>query len=190
MDRDTALHEVNTLTERNARCRGARRGAARGFTIIEVTLALIVFLLMTLMFAAVFPMAVRAAQSSNLYAQAALVARHKLDQLRSAGKNNLTGTSASVAASLITSLNIADAQNADGSYDFTSADNLTGASGYFPAGATGTFVITDASQMAAQIPAMTTTPASGHVVYVTVKVRWTGLSGVPSQYQTSTFITQ
>ena len=158
--------------------------AARGFTIVEVTLALIVFLLMTLMFAAVFPMAVRAAQSSNTYAQAALVARHKLDQLRSAGKNNLTGTT--VATKLITTLNIADAQNADGSFDFTTVDNLTGAGGYFPAGATGTIVITDASQMAG----LYSPPPAGQVVYVTVKVRWTGLSGVASQYQTSTFITQ
>ena len=63
----------------------------RGFTIMEVVLAMTVFLMMVLMFAAAFPLTVRAAQFSSNYAQATQLAQHKIDQLRAAGYGSLNG---------------------------------------------------------------------------------------------------
>ena len=51
-----------------------------------------VFMMMTLVFAAVFPVALRGAQFSNNYAQAALLAQHKIDQLRAAGFSKMDYT--------------------------------------------------------------------------------------------------
>ncbi len=66
-----------------------------GFTIAEVMLSLTVFTMMTLMFAAVFPMAVRGSMYSSNYAQATMLAQHKMDQLRSAGYDKLNFNPAS-----------------------------------------------------------------------------------------------
>jgi Tfp pilus assembly protein PilV len=63
--------------------------SASGFTIIEVTLALFIFLMMTLMFAAVVPTAARNAQYANTYAYAASICQRKLDQLTEAGWDKL-----------------------------------------------------------------------------------------------------
>ena len=60
-----------------------RNNLRRGFTMAEVMMALAVFTMMTLMFAAVFPMAVRGAQYSSNYAQGSMLAQHKMDQIRS-----------------------------------------------------------------------------------------------------------
>src|SRR5579875_2246469 len=67
-----------------------RLAASRGFTMIEVCLALVVFLMMTLMFAAVFPTVVRGAKMSDNYTQATFLAQHKLDQLRASGFSRLS----------------------------------------------------------------------------------------------------
>ena len=66
-----------------------RLQAARGFTVAEVMLALTIFTLMILMFGAVYPMMSRGAQYSGNYSQGAMIAQHKMDQLRSAGFSRL-----------------------------------------------------------------------------------------------------
>lgn len=159
-----------------------RRRAQRGFTIAEIALSLIVFAMMTMMFGAVFPMAVRGAQYGSNYAQATLVAQHKIDQLRSAGYNKL------VLPDTLTNLNIIDSTtaNVDGSYNFAAADNLTSTGavqGYFPAGSTGTVAITDYHLTNVNVPA-------GKIALIKVKVAWSG-GGVSSGYYTlSTMISQ
>ena len=148
--------------------RKARRG---GFTIAEITLALIIFTLMTIMFAAVFPMAVRGAQYSSNYAEASMVAQHKMDQLRSAGFNTVNAPPSLVGLNIIDSAT----PNADGSYNFTASDNLVtsgGVQGYFPAGSQGTVKIVDYNTVNSNVPV-------GKMVLVTIKVNWVG-GGVSS----------
>ena len=142
---------------------------------MEVALSLIIFTLMTLMFGAVLPMAVRGASHGNNYSQAAALAQRKVDQLRSAGYGRLfDGT----AYSQMYAQNIVDGQNgpsgaSGGSYDFTTQDHLTGAGGFFPPGSTGTITISPYS-------------GTSGVALATVTITWTG--NVPGSYTVSTLI--
>lgn len=170
------------MPTRQTNSRRARRHCrARGFTLAEVALAMVILAMMTLMFAAVFPIAVRGAQYSSNYAQAATLAQHKLDQLRSAGYSRLftpTGTNS------LTSLNIINAVNADGSYDFTVADSLVNSGttkGYFPPGSTGTVTVSNYTANGAP---------SGVLAYVTVKFVWTNPGASSSSYSASTIISK
>ena len=146
---------------------------------------MIALTMMTLMFAAVFPMAVRGAQYSSNYAQAATLAQHKLDQLRSAGFSRLftpTGDNS------LTSLNIIDAVNAPNSYDFTTADSLVSSGttqGYFPPGSAGTVTIVDY----ASTPTGAANGVPGNTLaYVTVTLVWTNTGVANSSYSTSAVI--
>lgn len=119
----------------------ASRARRRGFTLIEVTVAMMIFLAMILMFAAVFPIAVRGAIFSNDYSQAVALCQHKMDQLRQEGFNNM-GDSGSV----LSNDGVIDAVTPPTAlpytYTFTNCDNLTS---FFPSGATGTITIQDAT---------------------------------------------
>ena len=159
-----------------------RRKAQRGFTIAEIALSLIVFAMMAMMFGAVFPMAVRGAQYGSNYAQATLVAQHKMDQLRSAGYNKL------VLPDTLKNLNIIDSTTANigGSYNFTAADNLTSTGtvqGYFPAGSTGKILITDYHATDNNVPA-------GTIALVKVSVAWAGGGVSSGSYTLTTMISQ
>jgi len=157
--------------------RKSRRG---GFTIAEIALALIVFTMMTLMFAAVFPMAVRGAQYSSNYAQATLVAQHKMDQIRSMGYKKTTMPSDLVGLNIIDSAT----PNANGSYNFTNADNLVssgGVQGYFPAGSQGTVTISDYNATNSSVP-------SGTIVLVKVNITWVGGGVSTGSYSLTTMI--
>jgi len=146
----------------------------------EIALAIMIFALMTLMFAAVFPMAVRGAQYSSNYAQATLLAQHKMDQLRSAGYTK------AMTPSTLVSLNIIDSTtpNADGSYSFTSVDNLVSSGsvvGYFPPGSQGTVTITNYTN--GSVPA-------GTMAFVKVKINWIGGGVSSGSYTLTTMISQ
>lgn len=146
---------------------------------MEVTLALVIFTMMTLMFGAVLPVAVRGAKHSGNYNQAAALAQRKIDQLRVAGYSRLFDSSGGTAASKLLAQNVVDAQNSDGVFDFTTVDHLTGAGGYFPPGSTGTITVDDyANQMAGVQP--------GNIAVVKVTVTWTG--NVPGSYSASALI--
>ena len=156
------------------------RRRQRGFTLLEVALSLIIFTMMTLMFGAVLPMAVRGASHGNNYSQAAALAQRKVDQLRSAGYSRLFDNSAGTAYTQLSNQNIVDAQNGQsgasgGSYDFTALDHLTGNGGFFPPGSTGTITV-----------APYTAQTAGFVALVTVTITWTGT--VPGSYTVSTLI--
>jgi hypothetical protein len=86
--RKGTLREVIAPLARN-RSHQRRRGTARGFTIIEVMLALFIFLMMTLMFAAVVPTAARSARYAGAYAYASVICQRKIDQLTEAGWDKL-----------------------------------------------------------------------------------------------------
>lgn len=160
-----------------------RSAAGRGFTLVEVTLALIVFLMMTLVFAAVFPTALRSAKFSNNYSQAAQIAQHKIDQMRAAGISNITYTG-------LLNQNIIDPVTpAPTGLPFTApftltdglANNGSGNNGYFPVGSTGTITVQDYHTINSAIP-------TGQMDYVTVALNWTNGSAAPSQYQVSAII--
>ena len=159
-----------------------RRRSRAGFTMAEVALSLIVFSLMTLMFGAVFPMAVRGAQHGSSYSQAAAIAQRKIDQLRAAGYSRLDVTD-------LKALAVVDAQNADKTYDFTTQDNLTGAGGFFTApasGSVGTIAVSDYNaDNTAQDP-NASLPGPGNAAMVTVTLTWGGVD--PGTYSASALI--
>ncbi len=156
----------------------AKRRRQRGFTLLEVTLSLIIFTMMTLMFGAVLPIAVRGANHGNNYSQAAALAQRKIDQLRVAGYSRLFDNGGGSALTQLSNQNIVDGQNGasgagGGAYDFTTQDHLTGAGGFFPAGSTGTITVAHDAQAAG-------------VAQVTVTINWTGT--VPGSYTVSALI--
>ncbi len=153
--------------------------AQQGFTVMEVTLALIIFTMMTLLFGAVLPVAVRGAKHSGNYDQAAALAQRKIDQLRVAGFSRLFDSSDATAVSKLTAQNIVDGQTSAGVYDFTNVDHLAGTGGYFPPGSTGTITVTDGTNQY--------TPGyGGNVAVVTVTITWVG--AVPGSYSASALV--
>ena len=166
----------------------SRRRSERGFTITEVALALIIFAMMTVLFGAVFPMTVRGAQYSSNYAQAAMMAQHKMDQLRAAGCSRLDMTDLSN-LSIIDSPqpnNYPAAVTGGSTLSFTTVDGLVSdgtAQGYFPSGSEGTVTIADYTALhpASGIPANT-------MFYVTIKIAWVGGGVSNGSYSTSAII--
>lgn len=148
----------------------------QGFTVMEVALALVIFTMMTLMFGAVLPAALRGAKHSGNYNQAAALAQRKIDQLRGAGYGRMFDGSDGTALSKLSALNVVNAQNSFGVFDFTTVDHMTGNGGYFPPGSTGTITVTDGYN---GIPA-------GNAAQVTVTITWTGT--VPGSYSVSAII--
>ena len=147
---------------------------------MEVALSLTIFTMMTLMFGAVLPAAVRGAKHGNNYSQAAAIAQRKVDQLRVAGYSRLFDGTSATALSQLSAQNVVDAQNgpssaSGGSYDFTTVDHLTGIGGFFPAGSTGTITV-----------APYTNQTAGSVAQVTITIAWTGT--VPGSYTVSALI--
>lgn len=71
----------------------SRRASSRraGFTLVEMMIAVSVFVMMTALFGAMLPIAGQCGRSSGSYAQAALLAQHKIDQIRQGGFNKLNG---------------------------------------------------------------------------------------------------
>ena len=65
----------------------------RGFTLIELAIAMFVFGMILILFGAIFPVATRAGHTGGNYAQATFLAQHKIDQLRNAGAAKLDGAS-------------------------------------------------------------------------------------------------
>lgn len=143
---------------------------------MEVTLALVIFAMMTLMFGAVLPVAVRGAAHGGNYNQAAALAQRKVDQLRVAGYSRLFDGTDGTALSKLSAQNVVNAQNSSGVFDFTTVDHLTGTGGFFPPDSTGTITVADGYN---GVPA-------GNAAQVTVTITWTGT--VPGSYSASAII--
>ena len=168
-------------------CKSARRRAA-GFTLVEVTLALIVFAMMTILFAAVFPMTIRGAQYGGNYTQAAMIAQHKMDEIRSAGFTSLD-------QGHLSNLNIIDSPQPAGypitinggtTYSFTSAENLVSngtTQGYFAPGSHGVVTVVDYAVLhpGSGVPA-------GSLALVNISITWTGGATHDGSYQTSALL--
>jgi len=149
----------------------------RGFTLVEVMFGMMVFIMMVLIFSAVFPFALRTAEFSNNYSQAALLAQHKIDELQTAGYSRLDYTD-------LSSLGIIDASPNASPYSFTTVDNLDGGGanhGYFPVGSTGTITIVDYHTMNSSVP-------TGKMDYVTINITWTSYTGNVGTYSASALL--
>lgn len=167
-----------------------RRSKQQGFSLAELAIAMFVFGMMTLIFAAAFPIATRGAHVSGNYAQASLLAQHKIDQLRAAGFDRLDTTD-------LTTLNMVDTTNAPVSnpagfpagstqYSFTDIDNLVndaqGNKGYFPTGSTGKVTIGPISGTGWTIPGAT------QAKQVTVTIAWSGAGQSQGTFTSQTVI--
>lgn len=62
----------------------------RGFTLVEVMLAMFVVAIGVLAFAALYPTAAKSSRMNGFYAQAISAGQHKVDQLRAVGYGRLT----------------------------------------------------------------------------------------------------
>ncbi len=63
-----------------------------GFTLVEVMIALMVFTVLTLIFATSIPLAQKAAKMSGRYSQAISLCQHKIDQIRAVGYGRINYT--------------------------------------------------------------------------------------------------
>lgn len=154
-----------------------RTPAKHGFTMIEVCLALVVFLMMTLMFAAVFPTVVRGAKMSDNYTQATFLAQHKLDQLRASGFNRLGTPGYPIVDQAQAAGYPFTASDGSVSYSFTTADSLLS---YFPTGSTGILKVTPD----------TAAPGGGSAAkFVTVTITWTGGGASNGSYTLTSMMT-
>jgi type II secretory pathway pseudopilin PulG len=156
----------------------AFRAAAAGFTLMEVTLAIGIFMMMALLFSAVVPTIARSAQASNTATQAAELAAHKMDELRSAGFSRLDLSD--LASSGIGAIDQPQpsgypvVSGSASTYVFTSVDNLNSV---FPSGSTGTVTI-----------APDTNAPAGKVDDITVTITWASSGYVGGSYTTRTKI--
>lgn len=175
----------------NTLFRGSTRQRQGGFTLVEITIAFLIFTLMVLGCAAAFPTALRAQHTGNNYAQAALVAQHKIDQCREQGYTAVFPGSGTVSARMA-GVGMVDSGSGQpnpagypaGSvaYTFTGADHLGGSQ--FPQGTVGTLVVG---------PANTGTAAGhwtpiGQVVQVTVVIAWPAGNEAAGRLTTHTLI--
>jgi len=120
----------------------------RGYTLIEVIVALGLVAAGTLAFGAMVPMSARSARMNANYQQAVSLLQHKVDQCRAVGWGRLTYTE-------LQNAGIIDASPTTSPYRFTTVDTLTA---IYPA-ATGTLQVSD---------------YSSDIRQVTVTMTWTG----------------
>jgi len=151
---------------------------------MEVILAMSVFLMMTMLFAAAFPAVVRGAQFSNNYTQGSEMAQHKIEQIRAVGYSKLfddtSGTAlvklgAIVDAAQPTPYPVANPAGfpaGSTAYSFTGTDNLLN---FFPIGSVGVVTI-----------APDTNAPAGRVADVTVTISWTGSGYAGGSFTTRT----
>lgn len=178
---------MSSMEYRLARPRPRRR---QGFTLAEVALALVVFMMITLVFAASFPLVSSQAQAGDNYSQAAMLAQHKLDQIRSAGFTALSNPSTGTLPSLgILDTNSLSATSVPYTATFTTVDNLAATngpgSGYFPTGTVGEVQVQDLKTVNSAL----STP-TGTVYLVTVTIQWPGSVSVGGHYSVSTLVAQ
>jgi type II secretory pathway pseudopilin PulG len=166
------------------------------FTLIEVALGMFVFLMMTLLFAASFPLISGQAQASDNQAQAAMLAQHKIDQLRSAGFSVLGspgGSSSNNNAITLAGLGIVDTGSISSGFtvpysaSFTTVDNIAATSGpgsgYFPQGSTGILTVQDLKTVNS-----TLSVTAGTVYKITVTITWPATASVGGTYTATSLI--
>ncbi len=129
-----------------------KHNRARGFTLIEVMIALFVFALVTVIFASSLILAKQSSKMNGQYAQAISLAQHKIDQLRAVGYGRL------VYAELDDPENIIDSTPTSSPYHFEHVDDIAS----YLSNATATIKIEDAGS----------SYSSSRVKLVTVTITW------------------
>jgi prepilin-type N-terminal cleavage/methylation domain-containing protein len=129
-----------------------RRNQKRGFSLVEVVVAVFLLAMAVLMFGAFYPTAARASRMSGNHSQAISEVQHKVDQLRAVGYGRLTYSELKAAG-------IIDASPSSLPYRFSGVDGLAN---LLP-GAVGTIDVT---------------PAGTDLMQVKIKITW---SGAPSK---------
>lgn len=145
------------------------RARRRGFSLVESMLCIVLFGIILMLFGVTFPAMIRGSDKSASYSQAALLAQHKIDQLRQVGYAQLQDTA------VLRSLGVIDTNlNGDGSFAFTLVDNLVdnnGKKGFFgPSGSASSSIVVGQALTGQGGAAPSTLRALG----VTVTIRWTG----------------
>lgn len=171
--------------------KAGRRRARAGFTLIEAMFTLLVFALATVMFAAIFPVSFRSSGKSADYIQAAIIARHKMDQIRQAGYTHLDGAS-------LKGLQIVDSDtpDANGFYSFAATDGLVNKdtlTSFFgdASNCTATIKIVPALSVeinGVAVPTVPTPPADRWAKQVTVHLSWSGRANHSGDYTAHTII--
>lgn len=128
------------------------RKVRRGFSLVEVVVAVFLLAMAVLMFGAFYPTASRSSRMSGNHSQAISEVQHKVDQLRAIGYGRLTYSELRAAG-------VIDATPNTLPYSFTAVDGLQN---LLP-NASGTINIS---------------PAGTDLMQVTVRVTW---SGAPSK---------
>lgn len=117
----------------------------KGYTLIEVMVALVVFSFVAIIFATSVPLAIRSSAVNEQYAQAISLCQHKIDQMRAVGYGRLNYDELADASI------IDDAQNTQ-PYTFAQVDEI---SKYLPC-ATATITIAPPSGTSNQLLATVT----------------------------------
>jgi prepilin-type N-terminal cleavage/methylation domain-containing protein len=133
-----------------------RRSARPGYSLVEVIVAMTLFSLATLVFAALFPAAAKTSKMNNLYAQAVSLAQHKVDQMRAVGYGRLNYTDL-LAAGIIDATPNASPFRFDQQSAADSADDL---SNFFPSDTSSITIADEATDLKR----------------VTVTLNWTGIN--------------
>jgi type II secretory pathway pseudopilin PulG len=161
-----------------------RSRGLRGFTLIELAMSLFVFTMIVMLFGATFPMATRASHMSNDYAQASLLAQHKIDQIREFGIKNLNPVGSNAWPQALVQAGVFDSnpvQDAQGgwTFSFTTVDNLVDNvksgvtyTGLYPAGSIGTVTIDPLPTSGLSWNTSAVSP--GQARLITVTLTWQG----------------
>jgi Tfp pilus assembly protein PilV len=152
-------------------------------SLLEVLFSMTIFGCVLIMFAATLPSTFRGSGKSANYLQAALLARHKIEQLRQSGYNHLNGSD-------LYALGIVDSATAgsDGSYSFSTVDHLVtsgSAIGYFGSASNATGKIFIGQALSSQ---GSSAPATRWAEQVTVTIAWSGGGTVAGSFTTHTIL--
>lgn len=162
----------------------------RGFTLMEVMLALMIFTIMALLTATVIPISARSVRYGNDYGQAATLVSHKINQLQEAGYANMNRNLANTTYKVVDSngslptVNNNATGTKSGSATFTTRDGL---STYFTGGVSdpkGTIAI------APFAPSRDARTGAYGVIEALVTVTWRDVRGRQQSFATKTFITK
>ena len=155
-----------------------KKPQGHGFSMIEVMMSLLIFLMIALMFGAAIPAATRGTRFSGTFQQAISLAQHKIDQLREAGGSRLTPTSMETRQIIDSAAGCSAASTTNTCY-FTTIDAVTS---YFGTGSIGKVVITPYA------PSYITVSNTYTLWTVTVTVTWKDATKATHSYSTSAII--
>jgi len=166
------------------------RGAIKGFSLVEVVLALGIVSFAVMGIIGLFPVAMRSAQESQRETRAAVIAQQIFSDLKCFPGTNtflVRGPSASNAASIITGINLSSSNNYILAYD----SQGTGLSTVIPASSFSNSITAANAAFVAQVQLSPNTPTNGLCrVQTTVETPAVAPSASRSRYVFVTLLNQ